>query len=75
MSARKMLRLVRTFKVQKLRLDMDTGDYVVNAKLYPVFMLLNRHVGSFHINFQDRNRLVMDVRNTPYRLIKSFINN
>lgn len=75
MSGRTMLRLVRSFKVQKLRLDMDTGDYVVNAKLYPVFMLLDRHVGRFHINFQDRNRLVMDVRNTPYRLIKSFINN
>lgn len=74
-SARTMLRLVRSFKVQKLSLDMDTGDYVVNAKLYPVFMLLDRYVGTFHINFEDRNRLVMDVRNTPYRLIKSFINN
>lgn len=74
MNARTMLRLARSFKVQKLSLDMDTGDYVVNAKLYPVFMLLDRHVGSFHINFEDRNRLVMDVRNTPYRLIKSFIN-
>lgn len=74
MDARTMLRLARSFEVQKLSLDMDTGDYVLNAKLYPVFMLLDRYVGKFHINFQDRNRLVMDVRNTPYRLIKSFIN-
>ena len=70
----KVLRLLRTFKVERLSLDLDTGDYTLNAKLYPVFMLLDRHVGSFHINFQDHNRLVLDVRNRPYRILKSFIN-
>ena len=68
-----MLRFVKSFKVKKFSLDMDTGDYVVNAKLYPVFILLDRYVGSFQINFHDKNRLVMDVRNNPFRILRSFI--
>lgn len=70
----KLLRVLKTFKVQRFSVDMDTGDYTLNAKLYPIFMFLDRRVGSFHINFHDCNRLVLDVRNRPYRILKSFIN-
>nr|WP_297782862.1 hypothetical protein [uncultured Allomuricauda sp.] len=71
---RKVLRLIRSFEVKRFALDMDTGDYVANAKMYPVFVLLNHYVASFHINFENRNRLVLDVRNRPYRILKTFIN-
>ncbi|MBO0324276.1 hypothetical protein J0X14_18345 [Muricauda sp. CAU 1633] len=71
----KIVGVIRSFEVRRFALDMDTGDYVVNAKMYPVFMLLNQYVASFHINFEDRNRLLVDIRNRPYRILKSFINN
>ncbi len=71
---RKMVQLLKSFEVKRFALDMDTGDYVANAKMYPVFVLLNRYVASFHINFEDRNRLVLDIRNRPYRILKTFIN-
>ncbi|MDF0715396.1 hypothetical protein PY092_04480 [Muricauda sp. 334s03] len=71
---RKMVRLLKSFEVKRFALDMDTGDYVANAKMYPIFVLLNQYVASFHINFENRNRLVMDIRNRPYRILKSFIN-
>ena len=51
------VRLLRSFEVRRFLLDIDTGDYVFNAKMYPIFMLLNRYVASFHINFQGRNIL------------------
>ena len=70
---RKMVRLVRTFEIRSFAVEMDTGDYLANAKMYPLFVLLNQYVGSFHINFQDRNRLLMDMRNRPIRMIKSIV--
>lgn len=73
-AVKKILRIVRTFEVKKIVIDMDTGDYVMNAKLFPVFMLLNSTKGSFRINFVDRNRLVLQIKNRPIRILKSFIN-
>lgn len=69
----KIVRVIRSFQVRRFVLDMDTGDYTANAKMYPVFMLLNQYVASFHINFENRNRLLVDVRNRPYRILKSFV--
>ena len=71
----KILRVIKSFEVRRFELDLDTGDYIANAKLYPVFMLLNHYVASFHINFENRNKLLIDIRNRPYRILKSFINN
>ena len=68
------VRLLRSFEVRRFLLDIDTGDFVFNAKMYPIFVLLNRYVASFHINFRDKNILVMDIRNRPYKIIRSFIN-
>ena len=71
---RKMVRVVRSFKVKKFLLDLDTGDYTLNAKLYPVFTGLNFTRGNFAINFEGRNRLALLIRNRPINIIKSFIN-
>ena len=70
----KIIRVARTFKVKKLVLDIDTGDCIQNAKLFPVFALLNRTKGDFTINFKNRNRLALVVQNRPIHILKSFIN-
>ncbi|MDC8003110.1 hypothetical protein POV27_03555 [Aureisphaera galaxeae] len=67
-------RVIRTFKVKKLFLDLDTGDNVLNAKLYPVIGLLNLTRGSFNINFEGRNQFMLRVSNRPIAIITSFIN-
>ena len=74
MGYKKIKGLLKTFKVKQLLIDIDTGDYVANAKLYPVFAYLNRSVGSFSINFQGRNQMVLFLQNRPIYLLKSFIN-
>ncbi|MCW5517982.1 hypothetical protein [Muriicola sp. Z0-33] len=71
---KKGLRLLRSFKVKRLLIEMDTGDCISNAKLYPVFAFLDYHVGEFYINFEGRNRLAIHLQNRPIRIIKSFIN-
>lgn len=71
---KKIKELMKTFKVKQLLVDIDTGDYVTNAKLYPVFALLNRSTGSFTINFEGRNQMLLFLENRPIYLLRSFIN-
>ena len=71
---RQGLRLLRSFKVKHLLLDIDTGDCVKNAQLYPYFAFLNYKIGTFHINFEGRNRMALCIQNTPINIIRSFIN-
>ena len=70
----KLIKLVRSFKVKRLLVELDTGDCIHNAKLYPVFGFLNHHAGVFRINFEGRNNLVIHLQNRPINIIKSFIN-
>ena len=73
-SPRTMLRLVRSFSIRKWEFDLDTGDCITNAKLYPVFAFMNHRYGGFHINFEGKNHVLLLVRNRPIYMIKSFIN-
>ena len=71
--SRKALKALRTFRIKRFFIDLDTGDYVQNAKLYPVFAFLDYRYGGFRINFLGRTDLVLHVQNSPYRVIKSII--
>lgn len=68
------IRLLKTFKVKHFFLNIDTGDCICNAKLYPVFALLNYRIGHFKINFIGNNQLILHLENRPIYILKSFIN-
>ncbi|WP_142785880.1 hypothetical protein [Changchengzhania lutea] len=70
----RVLKMLKTFKVKDFFINIDTGDLILNAKLYPVFALLNYNGGKYHINFQGQNQLVLLIKNRPIYIIKSFIN-
>lgn len=69
LSARQAARLARSFRVRHFRWDLDTGNPVLNARLYPAFYLLDRTLGGFGVNFQDCNRLTLRVVNRPARIL------
>lgn len=71
-SFNKMVQLLKSFKVKKLLVNLDTNDCITNAKLYPLFALLNNYVGTFSINFQGRNQMVLHIESRPVYIIKSF---
>lgn len=73
-SVKKILALLKSFKVKKFVLDIDTGDCLTNAKLFPLFAFLNHYVAHFNVNFEERNFLLIHLHNRPINLIKSFIN-
>ena len=70
----KVLKLLKSFKVKRFSIDIDTGNVITNAKLYPAFAFMNYHIGGFNINFQGRNHLVVRLQNRPIDIIKVFIN-
>ena len=70
---RKYLRMLRTFKIKRLFINIDTGDCISNAKLFPLFTFLNQTKGNFKVNFEGRNQMVLHMQNRPINIIKSFI--
>jgi len=70
----KISKILKTIKVKQFELDMDTGDVITNAKLYPVFAFLNYYKGGFNINFTGQNRLVIRLQDRPIDIIKVLFN-
>lgn len=68
------VRLLKSFEVKRFGMDLDTGNCITNAKLYPLFAFFNYRGGNFNINFRNENRLDLHIQNRPIRIIKSFIN-
>jgi hypothetical protein len=70
---RKFIRMLRTFKIKRLFINIDTGDCISNAKLFPLFAFLNQSKASFKVNFEGKNQMVLHMQNRPINIIKSFI--
>ena len=71
---RKGMKILKSFEIERIAVNIDTGDVILNTKLYPIFTLLNYKYGNFNINFQGRNQLALYIQNRPIHIIKSFIN-
>jgi hypothetical protein len=69
---RKTFNLVKTFRVTKWQIALDTGDIIKTAWLYPLnfFSYTHRHL---YINFNDENYLVLNIRNTPWKIVYAFL--
>jgi hypothetical protein len=49
--------LLHAIKIKRFRLDIDTGDYVRNAQLYPLFHILSKPGRQYRINFMGKEEL------------------
>ena len=70
--ARKFLNVVKTFRVTKWQIAVDTGDVTKNAWLYALNFTphTRRHL---HINFTDENYMLLVIRNSPWKLAYAFL--
>ena len=73
MKASKIINLIRSFKITRFAIMMDTGDCITNAKLYPVAAFINHHYGPCNVNFTNRNLLVLRIENRPIRLLRYYL--
>ena len=71
---KRIFQLARAFKIHAFELNVDTGNYVTNAQLYPLLGFLNHHLARCRINYEGNNSLVMDIRSRPVTILKSIIN-
>lgn len=68
---RKIIPLLKTFRVKECTWALDTGDPVWNAQLSLVNFLpfTRRHI---FVNFQGQNYFVLKVRNYPWRILYTY---
>jgi len=59
----------RTFKLRKLELNIDTGDFIRNAWLVPVFHFASRDKVRLTTNFNGDFDLKLDIQNRLIRFI------
>lgn len=57
-----IVELIRSIRIRKLDLDVDTDDFSLNAYLIPVFSAVNSGNILMRANFEGRISLVMDIR-------------
>ena len=67
-------RLLQSFRVQTFRLELDTGNPVLNARLLPLSFLAGPFAGNVGINFLGRNHILLQITNRPIYILNAFIN-
>jgi hypothetical protein len=55
--------LLMSFRVKHLYLDIDTEDVLMNAYLVPVFLFMRTDRIQCCANYEERNLLILDLRN------------
>ncbi len=53
---------IRAIRIRKLKLNIDTDDFVLNAWLVPVFSRVNSENILMQVNFEGNNFLHMNLR-------------
>jgi hypothetical protein len=69
---KKIIRVIKTFRVIEWQIAIDTGDHTRNAQLYPL-NFLSRALGHLSINFRDENFLVLKISNRPWKILYAFL--
>lgn len=65
----KVIELIKTFNVKRIRLDLDTDHYLLNAYLFPIFYFLNTPDRSVRINFMGSNECQLEVSNRIAKIL------
>jgi hypothetical protein len=62
--------ILRSFRIKKFFLTIDTGEVQLNGMLYPFFLYLGRkHNQNMSINFLNDNILILQIENKIARIL------
>jgi hypothetical protein len=67
--------VVRSLRIRKLYLNLDTDDFILNAWLVPAFSYVNSENIRMRVNFEGTSSLLLDLRLRLGTLIWIFIRN
>jgi hypothetical protein len=66
--------VLRSFKINKCYLNIDTGNVQLNGMLYPCFYWLSKASHKpVAINFLDQNEIILEIENNIARVIQALI--
>lgn len=69
-SFRKILAVIRSFRIRKFFVTLDTGDRQLNGILYPLFVFLSVKSGkNITVNFLGENKLIFQIENNFARIL------
>lgn len=75
-SFQRFFAIIKSCKVKKCVIDIDTGNMPLNGKLFPLMYMLSGLTGkTFHINFTGKNEIVLTIKNNVYSILKAYIKN
>lgn len=66
--------LLKEIRVKRIYMEIDTGDYLQNAKLFSIIPLLSTVGVPLGINYKGRTNLVFSAYSRPIYLLKGIIN-
>jgi hypothetical protein len=70
----KIFAVIKTFKVNKCDITIDTGDMTTNALLHPVFYWVGKYTGRhISINFTDENKVILEIENNFARMMWAYV--
>ena len=67
-------RLLNSFRIKAFRMELDTGNPVLNAQLFPFSHLSGQPVGKVGINYLGCNNMLLQITNRPIYILNAFIN-
>jgi len=71
---RKILSVIKSFKVNKFYITLDTGSMETNGILYPLFLWMGmRMKRNVTINFVNENELIVETENNVARMLRAYI--
>lgn len=68
-----MERILQSFTIKRVVLDLDTDDVILNAQLVPLFLYASGGARKLSTNFNGRAYLHLHLLNRPSRLLWIFI--
>lgn len=72
----KSISVLKSFKVKRFYLDIDTNDYILNAYLYPAFFAIKQWKGlNIQVNFMGREEVDILIKNNLLRMGIAFFRN
>ncbi|MEP1094200.1 MAG: hypothetical protein ABJG78_03780 [Cyclobacteriaceae bacterium] len=70
---RRVLNMIRSFRIDFIEVAVDTDDYVLNAQLVPIGQFLSSNNISLSVNFCGATFCKIQIQNTLWRLGLAFL--
>lgn len=72
---KKIIAVLKSFKINKCEVFIDTGDVQLNGILYPIFYMAGYYSKkNIHINFINENVVRLEIENSVARMSRAYLN-